>query len=165
VNRRVDFLLHHLLKYEKDVFFNYQRTRQLPSAMCNKIRKEVTRHERGLQIPASDVQVHTRTAYRYNYSYSRINIIFIMQKQKEGLWHVESQSGCNPEGYSVSLVLTTCPVCSSIQEIRQELVICRAPECHFLCLHMYKCDSTCYDFNNGHLCKHIHRVHSLEYGN
>ena len=29
---------------------------------------------------------------------------------------------------------------------------------------MYNCDSTCYDFNNGHICKHIHRVHSLEYG-
>ena len=27
---------------------------------------------------------------------------------------------------------------------------------------MYKCDGTCYDYNNGHICKHIHRVHSLE---
>lgn len=88
-----------------------------------------------------------------------------MQKQREGVWHVESQSGCNPEGYSVSLVLTTCSMCCSIREIRQELVICRAPECRFLCLHMYKCDSTCYDFNNGHICKHIHRVHSLDNGN
>ena len=26
---------------------------------------------------------------------------------------------------------------------------------------MYKCGSTCYNFNNGHICKHIHRVHSL----
>ena len=26
---------------------------------------------------------------------------------------------------------------------------------------MYKCDILCYDFNNGHLCTHIHRVHSL----
>ena len=26
---------------------------------------------------------------------------------------------------------------------------------------MYKCGSTCYSFNNGHICKHIHRVHSL----
>ena len=25
---------------------------------------------------------------------------------------------------------------------------------------MYKCDDN--DFNNGHLCKHIHRVHSLD---
>ena len=31
-----------------------------------------------------------------------------------------------------------------------------------LFLHMYKCDTTCYDFNNAHICKHIHRVHSLE---
>ena len=38
---------------------------------------------------------------------------------------------------------------------------CTAPECQFLCHHMYKCDSQCYDFNNGHICKHIHRVHSL----
>ena len=26
---------------------------------------------------------------------------------------------------------------------------------------MYKCDNTRYSFNNGHICKHIHRVHSL----
>ena len=63
----------------------------------------------------------------------------------------------------MTLVLTTCSVYSSRGEIRQELAICRAPECHFLCLHMYNCDSTCYDFNNGHICKHIHRVHSLEH--
>ena len=32
-------------------------------------------------------------------------------------------------------------------------------KCCFLCYHMYKC--SCYDFSNGHLCKHVHRVHSL----
>ena len=26
---------------------------------------------------------------------------------------------------------------------------------------MYTCDKACYDFNNGHICKHIHCVHSL----
>ena len=26
---------------------------------------------------------------------------------------------------------------------------------------MYKCDSKCYEFNNGHICRHIHTVHSL----
>ena len=26
---------------------------------------------------------------------------------------------------------------------------------------MYTCDKACYDFNNGHICKHIHRVHSI----
>ena len=26
---------------------------------------------------------------------------------------------------------------------------------------MYECDQTCYNFTNKHLCKHIHRVHSI----
>ena len=26
---------------------------------------------------------------------------------------------------------------------------------------MYKCDPCCYDYNNGHICKHIHRVHII----
>ena len=65
VNRRVDYLLHHLLQYEKDVFFNYQRTRQLPSAASSKMRKEANRHDRGLQIPASDVQVRVILKYSY----------------------------------------------------------------------------------------------------
>ena len=26
---------------------------------------------------------------------------------------------------------------------------------------MYECDPSCYDYNNGHLCKHIHRIQSL----
>ena len=27
---------------------------------------------------------------------------------------------------------------------------------------MYTCDSRCYDYGNGHICKHVHRVHSLQ---
>ena len=26
---------------------------------------------------------------------------------------------------------------------------------------MYKCDTMCYDYTNGHVCKHIHRVHAI----
>ena len=26
---------------------------------------------------------------------------------------------------------------------------------------MYHCDHQCYDYSNGHICKHIHRVHSM----
>lgn len=40
--------------------------------------------------------------------------------------------------------------------------MCTAPECGFLCPHMYRCDPLCYEYNNGHVCKHIHRIHSLE---
>lgn len=32
----------------------------------------------------------------------------------------------------------------------------------FVCTCSYMCDPLCYDFNNGHLCKHIHRVHSMD---
>ena len=34
-------------------------------------------------------------------------------------------------------------------------------QCGFLCPHMCSCDDKCYDYNNGHVCKHIHRVHSM----
>ena len=34
-------------------------------------------------------------------------------------------------------------------------------ECKKLCYHMYECDQLCYDYTNGHLCKHIHRVDSI----
>ena len=43
----------------------------------------------------------------------------------------------------------------------QESNVCVATECKFLCLHMYSCDDACYDFKNGHICPHIHPVHSL----
>ena len=39
--------------------------------------------------------------------------------------------------------------------------LCTKSECLKLCLHMYSCDKACYDYNNGHICKHIHRVHSF----
>jgi len=26
---------------------------------------------------------------------------------------------------------------------------------------MYKCDSRCYSYNNGHICKHIHCIHAF----
>ena len=27
---------------------------------------------------------------------------------------------------------------------------------------MYACDDRCYDYGNGHICKHVHCVHSLQ---
>ena len=38
---------------------------------------------------------------------------------------------------------------------------CVALECGNLCYHQYRCDPSCYDYANGHICKHLHRVHSL----
>ena len=27
---------------------------------------------------------------------------------------------------------------------------------------MYMCDDRCFDYGNSHICKHVHRVHSLQ---
>ena len=73
----------------------------------------------------------------------------------EGKWHVDSMSGSSPDGYDVTQILINCSECG------QSNTVCTKQECGFLCYHMYKCASNCYDYNNGHICKHIHRVHSL----
>ena len=85
--------------------------------------------------------------------------LVLPQKKGEQSWLVESISGCNPDGYTVIYQHTTCPECSP--QSQHDGVTCTAPECQFLCPHMYTCDKKCYDFNNGHICKHIHKVHSL----
>ena len=36
---------------------------------------------------------------------------------------------------------------------------CKTLPCINLCSHMYTC--TCDDYHNGHICKHIHKIHSL----
>lgn len=74
------------------------------------------------------------------------------------MWHVDSVSGNNAQGYCViRSQATPCVECIS------KGLICTATECNSLCIHMYRCDSKCYSFNNGHICKHIHRVHSLSH--
>ena len=66
-----------------------------------------------------------------------------------------SVSGCNPDGYTVKRVQECSPFsCNSSKT-------CKELQCGFLCPHMYSCDNKCYDYNNGHVCKHIHRVHSM----
>ena len=57
MNRRVDFLVHHLLEHEKDAFFQYKKDRQLPPAMCMKVKQKMNYHKRGLEIPEGKVQV------------------------------------------------------------------------------------------------------------
>ena len=68
----------------------------------------------------------------------------------------------NPEGYVVTLLTSTCAECTSSNF--QEQLTCTQSECQFLCYHMYTCDSRCYAYTNRHICKHIHRVHSLNIG-
>lgn len=70
-------------------------------------------------------------------------------------WHLPSLSGTNPNGYTVTMVKEDCRDCEG------QPTLCTSQECVFLCWHMYTCDKGCYDYNNGHMCKHIHRVHSM----
>ena len=74
----------------------------------------------------------------------------------QGKWYVDSVSGSSPDGYDVQQILTSCSDCGI-----NSTSVCTTKECGYLCYHMYKCSSSCYDFNNRHICKHIHRVHSL----
>ena len=136
---------------------------------------ELNRHHRGLQIPTSSVEVSKSTCSTYICNVSPLfyvclkvanfSLVFVhptslyKQEIEEGSWHVKSVSGNNPAGYTVMLLHTTCQECSPLSPQVDEA--CTASECHFLCPHMYKCSRQCYDFNNGHICKHIHRVHSL----
>ena len=77
----------------------------------------------------------------------------------EGKWHVDSVSGSSPDGYDVQQILTSCSECGI-----NSTSVCITKECSFLCYHMYICSSSCYDLNNGHICKHIHRIYLLANG-
>ena len=57
MNRRVDFLVHHLLQYEKDAFIRYKKDRQLSPAILKKVKQEMNYHQRGLKVPEDKVQV------------------------------------------------------------------------------------------------------------
>ena len=78
-----------------------------------------------------------------------------MKETQAGCWIVPSTSESYQAGYTI--METTPPLCewkcTGVQ-------VCMMEECKYLCYHMYKCQ--CYDFKNGHLCKHIHRVHSMK---
>ena len=58
---------------------------------------------------------------------------------------------CTTKGYLVTLIKEEC--CGECTQ--------SSCECANLCYHMYTCDPLCYQYTNGHMCKHIHRVHSL----
>lgn len=83
-----------------------------------------------------------------------------MQTKDDGTWHISSISGLNPDGYSIKLLSEICKECVN----SPTALTCVESECQQLCYHMYKCDDQCYDYSNGHICKHIHCVHSMRVG-
>ena len=76
-----------------------------------------------------------------------------MQATASNTWRVPSISGIHAGGYLVIKVKDTCGECTDSK-------VCKRAESSFLCRHMYTC--SCYDYNNGHMCKHIHCVHLLQ---
>ena len=82
-------------------------------------------------------------------------IKLILQELGRDRWSVKSVSGQISDGYVVVKSFLHVPNVYPKVHIAQLLSV------FFLCLHMYECDSRCFDYTNGHICKHIHRVHSL----
>lgn len=72
-------------------------------------------------------------------------------------WIVADINGTESVGYMITWYQANCQECQMSSFSRT----CNSPECLFLCYHMYSCDPCCYSYNNGHICEHIHRVHSL----
>ena len=69
----------------------------------------------------------------------------------EGKYLVQAQEG--QTAYEVTITATQClkePNC---------VPQCTSKECDFLCRHQISC--TCWDYQEGHLCKHCHKVRSI----
>ena len=115
----------------------------------------ITLHN-SLQMELGNSYVHIVHNIYVHYILATYPVLLFLQEIENGMWHVDSISGTTPEGYTITRCqMATCKHCIS------EGSTCTATECNCLCIHMYKCDSKCYSFNNGHICKHIHRVHLI----
>ena len=67
VNRRVDFLIHHLLQYEKDAFFRYKKDHQLSPTILKKVKQKMNHHQRGLKVHEDKVQVSIMKTFKQYY--------------------------------------------------------------------------------------------------
>ena len=64
-------------------------------------------------------------------------------------WQVQSKTDKDTL-YTVKQLASICPhtICSSVS--------CEADECQPLCRHLFQC--SCFGYQNGHLCKHVHKL-------
>ena len=68
----------------------------------------------------------------------------------DNTWTARSQTAStSTDSYSVVMTAQGCSVASCSLK-------CTGAQCNRVCRHMYTCE--CYDYSNGHLCKHIHAV-------
>lgn len=74
-----------------------------------------------------------------------------MQEHEEGKYEVKSSDGVS------TYVVTICGIqCSHKTSCIPQ---CTASECQYLCRHMISC--TCWDYQEGHLCKHCHKIKAM----
>ena len=78
-------------------------------------------------------------------------LLTISIRLSSNTWYIPSIPGISTNGYLVTSVKDNYAEC-------MDSMLYKKGECKHLCRHMYLC--CCYDYHNGHLCKHINRVHS-----
>ena len=119
---------------------------------------EGDRHQNGLKIDSTDVQVYS-LYYMYVPNSLCKNMIllyttYIFTQEREGKYIVKASDGTST--YDVTLCTTQCPAQSTC------VPQCTTSECMYLCRHLITC--TCWDYQEGHLCKHCHKVRSIAGG-
>ena len=125
------------------------------------------RHTRGDAIPESFVHCKVYALYLFVMphfygwcnAHSFIKFMQIFELQEEEMEHavtytVASQS--SQMSHTVTIIASECP------QGKGCIPQCTKANCLFLCRHMIRC--TCYDYSHGHLCKHVHKVQSMQRG-
>ena len=82
--------------------------------------------------------------------------IFIILKSRKMTQKYIVQASDGKSTYVVTVLATQC--CEQPNCVPQ----CTASECTYLCRHQISC--TCWDYSEGHLCKHCHKVRAVSSG-
>ena len=83
-----------------------------------------------------------------------MTFIYDLTFKEDNINHFEIVSSDYKTSYSVNILLSECPNQPNC------MPQCTEDDCLYLCRHMIAC--TCYDYQHGHLCKHVHKVKSLQ---
>ena len=87
------------------------------------------------------------------YSYVHTYTLITLTQEHEGKYEVTASDGSST--YEVTLCSGQCSAQTCVPQ-------CTATECVYLCRHQIRC--TCWDYKEGHLCKHCHKVRALSSG-
>lgn len=114
-------------------------------------KQEGNRHARGLAIDNSRI---TNKVSTINIHFNIMIIICNFLHKEDKINHYEIVSSDAKTQYLVNILSSDCPNQPNC------MPQCTEDECLYLCRHMITC--TCYDYQQGHLCKHTHKVKCLQ---